>query len=83
MTTVMLGKFMRAKEFAVDPPGKTRHFSVENITSNAQLGTVQWYSPWRRYCYEPLPGITLDATCLRLLSIFLDEITKKQARGNG
>lgn len=55
--------------------GKTKTWRVWNGgdgSSKGLLGTVKWYSPWRRYVFYPAPIESLfDAGCLDEIVVFL------------
>jgi len=42
---------------------KTKVIGVYSKSSNAVLGTICWYSPWRQYCWMPLPGTVFSYGC--------------------
>lgn len=66
---------------AVSKPGrKTRSFNVVN-TRDQLLGTIGWFSHWRRYCYCPASGIVLDAACLREIANFCVKLMMERDRG--
>jgi hypothetical protein len=53
---------------------KTKKFEVMNI-SNDLLGYVQWYAPWRKYCfYVESPGLVFDAGCLADIQEFITNL---------
>jgi hypothetical protein len=59
--------------------GKTLRFRVlkRDFGSGGQdldLGTVQWYAPWRRYCFYPSHFALFDASCLREITAQLDSL---------
>lgn len=50
--------------------GVTRVFTVAS-KQGAALGTVKWFSHWRRYTFEPYPGTTFDVACLTEIAQYL------------
>lgn len=47
------------------------------------LGMIQWYAPWRQYCFDSVPkGTVLAKSCLRDLADFCDQETKKYKSKN-
>ena len=49
--------------------GKTYVWDV--FCSNAALGQVRWYAPWRRYCFMPATATVFDASCLSEIVEFI------------
>jgi hypothetical protein len=43
---------------------------------NVILGTITWFSRWRKYAFNPLPDTTYEETCLREIAQFIEEETK-------
>jgi hypothetical protein len=57
--------------------GKTNRYSVTN-TQGVALGTVSWYSQWRRYWFVPTGAtVGFDAGCLLDIGDFLLDETEK------
>jgi len=56
-----------------------------NNKSNDDLGSVIWYKPWGQFVFEPveLGDIIFNASCLRDIAHFLDQLNKqKKATGS-
>lgn len=53
--------------------GKTKVFQVEG-TRGVCLGGIKWYSPWRRYTFQPDRCVVLDKTCLAVIAVKLEEL---------
>ncbi len=51
---------------------KTICWSCRNIRSDAELGIVKWYAPWRRYCYFPLCQAVYSVGCLADIQDFIE-----------
>jgi len=65
------------------PKAKTRVFSCrQQRRSGHEIGRVQWYAPWRQYCYFPMPSV-YSAGCLRDILVFLDQANAEHRRGAG
>jgi hypothetical protein len=47
----------------IDPKLKTKIWSCFAKTGPF-LGSVRWWSHWRRYCFFPQPETLFDANCL-------------------
>lgn len=54
--------------------GKTRIFKCFNVEFNCELGTVKWYSAWRKYAFFPLENIVFETQCLKDIAGFLDKL---------
>lgn len=50
---------------------KTDSWAVRANRGGEPLGTVQWYSPWRRYVFYPIGGL-FDSRCLIDIASFID-----------
>jgi hypothetical protein len=57
---------------------KTRVFAVISRVTSATLGVVKWYSKWRKYTYQPIDWIVLDAGCLKEIAEFCELKTNEQ-----
>jgi hypothetical protein len=51
--------------------GKTDRWVVKNSLSDAIIGWVEWYGPFRKYTFSPINGTTFDANCLHEIGGFL------------
>ena len=58
---------------------KTNIWRVQN-KSGEQLGSVSWYSPWRRYTFKPYAGGIFDALCLHAIATFCSQQTDEQKK---
>ena len=59
---------------------KTFIWEVGSKKGSQVLGTIQWYAPWRRYCFFPTTGTLFDAECLREIATFCETATAEQKR---
>ncbi len=58
---------MTAKSFqfvSLPTNGKTQVWSVLNSSTGIRLGTIRWYSGWRRYVFMPESDTMYDALCM-------------------
>ena len=56
--------------------GKTKIWDVVTKDGETFLGRIQWYSPWRQYCFYPF-GLTIyAASCLGDISEFIEREMK-------
>ena len=58
----------------VKDSGKTKTYAVFAKEGNAALGTVKWYSSWRKYAFFPEGGSLFEKDCLNDIASFLDEL---------
>ncbi len=65
----MESKFLIFTKQADKPGAKTSVYSVSSKSGGA-LGTISWYSPWRRYTFSPA-NATFDADCLSDITKFI------------
>jgi hypothetical protein len=56
---------------------KTRVWAVLTIDGKTVLGHVSWYGPWRKYCFSPKPQTVYEQDCLRFISSFIEDQTRK------
>lgn len=54
--------------------GKTKKWNVAS-KDGVILGTVSWWSFWRRYTFHPSLGVVLDPVCLRDIADFMSKQT--------
>ena len=57
--------------------GKTKIWSVMN-QSGGNLGGISWFSHWRRYVYQPITSVILDAQCLSEIAAFCEKETREK-----
>lgn len=60
---------------------KTDSWEVWSLESATHLGTVRWWSPWRRYCFYPRAGTVWEQDCLRSIATFIENATAEQRKG--
>ena len=67
-------------EFVQNPSkGKTSVWQCNNKRSGTTLGTINWYGPWRAYCYFPTIQAVYSKGCLNDISNFIKQLM--DARG--
>jgi hypothetical protein len=64
---LLINKQPRAKD------AKTDTFNIQSVNGNSVLGTIKWYSHWRRYCFFPTEYTIFDSKCLKEITEFIDE----------
>lgn len=48
-------------------------FRCQNIKNKDDLGMVQFYAPWKQFCYYPINDIVLNETCINDISFFVSQ----------
>jgi len=56
------------------------HWNCLNKKSGDELGSVAFYDPWNRFCFEPVEfwGVIFESICLRDIAHFLDQLNKQK-----
>jgi len=54
---------------------KTLGWKVENKHDGVSLGTIEWFSRWRKYSFFPAPETVYEEVCLREISRFIQDQT--------
>lgn len=49
---------------------KTKTWRVGSKLNSSFLGIVEWYSPWRRFTFEPAQSCKFDPGCLIEIATF-------------
>jgi len=62
---------------------KTKVFACMNKSHETPLGLVKWYSPWRQYCFEPMPDTVFNKKCLTDIIDFLFTQNNKHIMNRG
>jgi hypothetical protein len=60
---------------------KTDTWEVWSLDKANHLGTVEWYSRWRKYVFSPEHSTIFDEDCLRSIAVFLEWETRKHRNG--
>jgi hypothetical protein len=65
-----------------EPPKPGRETSTWYISARygGPLGIVSWWGRWRRYTFDPEPGATFGASCLRHIARFLERGARSEGR---
>lgn len=62
------------------PGRKTKRWMVIAKHGRETLGFIEWYSPWRQYCFFPKTGTLYERQCLRDIADFCDTETTAHFR---
>ena len=68
------GTWIRFDELTPNPA--TKRWAVMPKDGSAQIGRVQWYGPWRKYCFMPVANTVFEQICLREIAAFCEDQTK-------
>ena len=60
---------------------KTKYFLILSKGFGSVLGYINWYGPWRKYCFTSMDNIVWDANCLNDVSAFLDDLMETRKEG--
>lgn len=73
--------YMRFVVSGYSKSGKTAVVEVVNVTSGVRLGFINWYGPWRQYCFNPNSATIFNMQCLREIADICDNLTRNQRKG--
>lgn len=65
--------YLKFTEGKPSDSGKTRTWSVDHVNDGGNLGWIQWYAPWRKYCFYSNDSCLYDAACLMDIGLFLTQ----------
>ena len=51
----------------VSKSGKTGLYNVLSKSSGVVLGSIQWYGPWRQYCFFPAAETIWNHACMLIV----------------
>jgi hypothetical protein len=51
-----------------------KSFKMKNNRSKKTLGTIDWYEPWKRYCFIPSDLAVFDDSCLSDIIHFIGQL---------
>lgn len=60
--------------------GRTKLFVVENLDGH-RLGEIRWWTPWRRYTFQPANWTTFDVGCLLEITEFIKQLMEERKDG--
>jgi len=69
--------FIKFEQHPDHPARKTNIWDVKT-NDGFPLGNIRWYSPWRRYVFNPVPNTVFDSGCLTAIVSHID--TAMEAR---
>lgn len=68
---------MKVRFEELTPNPGTKRWDVMPVDGSQQIGTVQWYGPWKKYCFRAMASATFEQTCLRAIARFCKTETTK------
>jgi hypothetical protein len=69
--------YMKFEQTGTSPSGKTKIWSIFTADGAVLLGTIGWYSPWRKYVFASASSSNVfDPGCLREITGFCELRTK-------
>lgn len=61
---------------------KTQRYVVTSRWDGTNLGVIKWFGRWRKYGFFPEPGTVFEEVCMRELSDFIVELTRRHREAN-
>jgi hypothetical protein len=58
---------------------KTSVWACRSNSSKAILGMIEWYPPWRQYCFFPAPDCVFNVSCLDDIKHFIGQLKTQGA----
>lgn len=53
---------------------KTQRWVIKSNSKGYQLGTIEWYSRWRQYCFYPPGDVIFNHECLQTIVDFIKKL---------
>ena len=69
-------RFDLAPEQLQKPKTKVYWVHTKDWTDN--LGTIQWYSPWRKYAFFPNEGCVFETQCISDIISFIKDLMEER-----
>jgi hypothetical protein len=70
-----MAKWIEFEERQAPSGYTTKRWHVIAKRGLVTLGTISWYSGWRRYCFYPHDGSSYEQDCLRDIADFCEQQT--------
>ena len=70
----MKTKYKHIHFVMIEQKTKTSVWVYLTNQENDGLGSVKWYSPWRRYCFFPVAETVYEKTCLTDIIHFIKQL---------
>jgi hypothetical protein len=77
MSSIKPSKYMAFQQ--ITPPGTSKPgLIVRNKKSGGTLGYIEWYGPWRQYCFFPEGDTVFNRTCLDEINAVISCFTENK-----
>lgn len=63
----------------LDKP-KTSVWHCRNKKSDALLGEIRWYAPWRQYCFLPESSTVFNKGCMANINFFINNLMENHKK---
>jgi len=70
-------KYLNFKHYPQKQGCKTSLYIVHSKSSDAVLGMIKWYGPWRQYCFFPVTDTIWSDECLEDVKIFTRDLNAR------
>lgn len=77
LTEFLNTEFLNIIEIPARRPRKTKIWIVRTKYDGETLGTVAWFSHWRKYAFSPASNCIFEQDCLRGLAQFMEDRTNE------
>lgn len=57
---------------------KTKTIMVTSKNKLDVLGIIEWYGPWRQYCFWPVYGTVFNKGCLEDINKYITELMRER-----
>ena len=71
-------KYIRFRKYEPGRSQKTQCWYVINKSSSDSIGHIQWYTPWRQYCFFPWNNTVWNKDCLETIIKFIKQLTDER-----
>lgn len=61
--------------------GVTKVIILKAKLSQAKLGEIKWFGPWRKYCFFPDYNMIFDNVCLEIIGKKLERLMQERKNG--
>jgi len=70
-------KYLRFIKLERPPSKKTDIILIDSVSGNYTLGRIQWYAPWRQYCFFPYEETVWNTGCMEDVYEVINELKKR------
>lgn len=58
---------------------KTQRWVIKSNSTGYRLGTIEWFSRWRQYCFYPSYKTAFNHECLKDIINFIEKLREERA----